>query len=61
MQELGSLVGNIGVVVLLGTPVVGLVATWLELRGLRPAHAWIAVVVLLVLTLATSIALLTRP
>lgn len=61
MKELGSLVGNIGVVVLLATPVGGLVATWLELKRLRPLHARLAVAVLGVLTLATLIALLARP
>lgn len=56
-----GLVGNIGVIVLLLTPVAGLIASWWELRILRPAHAWIAVAVLLVLGLATLIALLARP
>jgi hypothetical protein len=56
-----GVVGNVGVIVLLLTPVAGLIATWLELRGLRPAHAWLAVAVLLVLGLATLIALLARP
>jgi hypothetical protein len=53
--------GNLGVVVLLGTPVAGLMATWWELRVLRPLHARLAVAVLLVLGLATLIALLARP
>ena len=57
---LAELVGNAGVVVLLLTPVAGLVATWWELRRLRPTAAWLAVVVLGVLLLATFVALLTR-
>ena len=60
-SDAGTLVGNIGVLVLLLTPVASLVATWFELRVPRPAHAWIAVAVLLVLVLATAIALLARP
>jgi hypothetical protein len=59
--EIGSLIGNIGVIVLLGTPVAGLIATWSELRVPRPTHAWLAVAVLGVLMLATVIALLARP
>jgi hypothetical protein len=59
-REIGGLVGNIGVIVLLMTPVAGLVATWSELRALRPTHAWLAVAVLGVLVLATLIALLAR-
>lgn len=53
--------GNVGVVVLLLTPVAGLIATWSELRRLRPTHARLAIAVLGVLTLATVIALLARP
>jgi hypothetical protein len=60
-SELGKLVGDLGVVALLVTPVAGLVATWSELRIPRPAHAWLAVAVLLVLALATLVALLARP
>ena len=60
VTETAALVGNIGVVALLLTPVAGLVATWRELRALRPAHAWVAVAVLCVLLLATVIALLAR-
>jgi hypothetical protein len=59
-REIGGLVGNIGVIVLLMTPVAGLVATWSELRALRPTHAWLAVAVLAVLTLATIVALAAR-
>jgi hypothetical protein len=59
--DAGKLVGNIGVVVLLFTPAAGLIATWLELRALRPTHAWLAAAVLLVLGLATLLALLARP
>jgi hypothetical protein len=58
--DAGSLGGNVGVVVLLITPVVGLIATWSEVRIARPAHGWLAVAVLLVLFLATLIALATR-
>jgi hypothetical protein len=53
-------VGNVGIVVLLGTPVAGLVATWSELRKVRPLSAWLAVAVLVVLGLATIIALAAR-
>ncbi len=59
-REIGSLVGNIGVAVLLITPVAGLVTTWAELRALRPTHAWLAVAVLAVLALATIVALAAR-
>lgn len=57
---LAPLVGNVGVLVLLGTPAAGLVATWVELRSMRPAHAWLAVAVLGVLFMATLIALTAR-
>jgi small-conductance mechanosensitive channel len=56
-----GLAGNLGVLVLLFTPVAGLLATWSELRIARPAHGWMAVAVLVVLGLATLIALLARP
>lgn len=58
--DTGKLVGNIGVVALLLTPVAGLIATWTELRAMRPTHAWLAVAVLSVLILATVVALLPR-
>jgi hypothetical protein len=58
--DLGRLVGNIGVMVLLATPVAGLLTTWWELRVLRPTHAWLATAVLLVLGLATIVALAAR-
>jgi hypothetical protein len=58
--DFAELTGNVGVVILLLTPVAGLVATWSELRQLRPTHAWLAVAVLGVLILATIIALLPR-
>lgn len=60
-SAVGKLVGEIGVVVLLATPVAGLLATWSELRASRPTHALLAVAVLGVLMLATVIALLARP
>ncbi len=56
-----EVLGTVGVVVLLATPAAGLVATWFELRPMRPTHAWLAVAVLGVLGLATVIALLARP
>jgi hypothetical protein len=58
--EPARLAGVIGVLVLLVTPAAGLIATWWELRPLRPTHAWLAVAVLGVLLLATAIALLPR-
>ncbi len=58
--EPARLAGVVGVLVLLGTPVAGLVATWWELRPMRPTHAWLAVAVLGVLLLATVIALAAR-
>lgn len=58
--DVAGLIGNVGVIVLLGTPVAGLVTTWLELRALRPTHALLAVAVLGVLGLATLIALIPR-
>jgi hypothetical protein len=60
-SEFGDLVGNIGVIVLLATPVAGLFATWWELRLSRPIHARLAAAVLGVLVLATFVALLARP
>jgi hypothetical protein len=60
-RDAAGVAGNLGVVVLLLTPVAGLVTTWSELRVLRPTHARLAIAVLLVLTLATLIALLARP
>ena len=61
-QEVAAgLVGNIGVLVLLATPPTGLIASWWELKPSRRVHAWLALAVLLVLLLATVIALLTRP
>jgi uncharacterized membrane protein len=59
-SELGSLVGNVGVAVLLVTPAAGLVATWFELKSLRPTHAWLAVAVLFVLILATIVSVAAR-
>ena len=55
-----TLVGNAGVIALLLTPAAGLVATWWELRPVRPTAAWLAIAVLAVLVLATLVALLTR-
>ena len=55
--EIGKFVGNLGVIALLVTPVAGLLATWSELRPMRPAHARLALAVLLVLGLATLVAL----
>lgn len=52
--------GSAGVVVLLLTPAVGLVATWFELRHMRPTHAWLAVAVLVVLVLATIVSTAAR-
>ena len=59
-SAIAGLVGNIGVVVLLLTPVAGLIATWSELRHLRPTHAWLAVAVLAVLAISTLVAFATR-
>lgn len=61
LRDAAAVAGNVGVVVLLATPAVGLVATWSELKRSRPTHAWMAVAVLAVLGLATLIALLARP
>ncbi|MEO8625687.1 MAG: hypothetical protein ABI452_03215 [Candidatus Limnocylindrales bacterium] len=58
--DIATLMGNAGIVVLLLTPVAGLVTTWWELRATRPTHALLAVAVLGVLFLATVIALLPR-
>ena len=58
--EVGKFIGNIGVIALLLTPVAGLIATWAELRHLRPTHARLAIAVLLVLGLATVVALAAR-
>jgi hypothetical protein len=59
-QANARLVGDFGILVLLGTPVAGLGSTWWELRRSRPTHAWLAVAVLLVLLLATVVALTAR-
>ena len=58
--EIAALVGNVGVVALLLTPAAGLLATWSELRPIRPTHARVALAVLGVLILATLVALLPR-
>jgi Kef-type K+ transport system membrane component KefB len=59
-SAIGKLVGNIGVIVLLATPAAGLIATWSELRRIRPTHAWLAVAVLVVLVLATIVSTAAR-
>lgn len=59
-SSMAGLVGNMGVVVLLATPVAGLVTTWWEVRVMRPAHGWLAVAVLAVLFLAVIVALTAR-
>lgn len=51
---------TIGVLVLLATPVAGLIVTWAELRRSQPSAAWLSIVVLAVLAFAVAVALLTR-
>ncbi|MDQ3938483.1 MAG: DUF1634 domain-containing protein [Chloroflexota bacterium] len=46
----------LGVLVLLATPAVGLVASFLEMRRLQPRSASLALVVLAILTVATAVA-----
>ena len=60
LDEPARLLATLGVLVLLATPAVGLVVTWLELRPFQPRSALLALVVLGVLGAATGIALLTR-
>jgi hypothetical protein len=60
LADAGGQVGNIGVVLLLATPVAGLLTSWWELRGVRPRAAWLAVAVLCVLALAILVAVFTR-
>lgn len=52
------LVSALGIVMLLVTPAVGLVVTFVELRPLQPRAALLAVLVLAILGLATLVALL---
>lgn len=59
-ESLSSVLATAGIVALIATPAVGLMATWLELRRERLAQAWLAVVVLLVLFLATIVAVAAR-
>ncbi|MEP7158842.1 MAG: hypothetical protein ABI797_05405 [Chloroflexota bacterium] len=60
VTDSAAFVGNIGVCALLLTPAAGLLATWWELKRVRPGAAWMSVVVLGVLVLATVIAVATR-
>jgi hypothetical protein len=53
----GAVLSNIGVVTILATPAVALVATALELRKPQPQAAWLAVGVLVVLAVAVAVAL----
>jgi hypothetical protein len=49
-----------GVIVLLGTPVAGLLTTYGELRGSQPRAAWLALAIVAILGAATVAAVLTR-
>ena len=60
IAEPARLLATAGVVVLLATPVLGLIVTAVELRPLQPRSAVLALVVLVVLAIATVVALLTR-
>jgi hypothetical protein len=60
LPEFATLLANLGVVTLLATPALGLITTFVELRRLQPRSAWLAVVVLLVLGVATTVALVSR-
>ena len=58
--SVSSLLATAGIVALIATPAFGLVTTWWELKRLQPTQAWLAVGVLLVLLLATIVAVATR-
>ena len=58
--DAAALVASVGVLVLLSTPALGLVASAFELRRAQPHAAWLALAVLGVLGLAVGVALLAR-
>jgi hypothetical protein len=57
LPPVGAVLSNIGVVTILATPAVALVATAVELRRPQPQAAWLAIGVLAVLALAVAVAL----
>ncbi len=56
--EIGRIVAMAGVLVLLATPVAGLITTFFEFRGVHPRAAWLALVVLAILAIAAAVAIL---
>ena len=57
LPPVGAALSNVGVVTILVTPAVALVATAAELRKAQPQAAWLAVGVLAVLAVAVGVAL----
>jgi hypothetical protein len=60
LPPVGAVLSNIGVVTILATPAVALVATALELRARERQAALLAVGVLVVLAVAVGVALIAR-
>jgi hypothetical protein len=56
-EQLGTMLSNAGVLVLLATPAVALIATWLEMREKQPQASLLAIGVLAVLAVAVAVAL----
>ena len=57
LPPFGAVLSNIGIVTILATPAVALVATALETRKVQPQAAWLSVGVLAVLAVAVGVAL----
>lgn len=57
--EIGRIVALAGVLVLLATPVAGLITTFFELRDVHRRAAWLALMVLAILAIAAAVAVLT--
>jgi hypothetical protein len=58
LGDAGRIVSLAGVLILLATPPLALVATFLELRAVQPRAAWLALVVLVTLAIAAVVAAL---
>lgn len=57
-EQLGTVASNAGILVLLATPAIGLIATTVELRETQPQASVLAIGVLAVLAVAVVVALL---
>lgn len=58
LEDYAGAASTAGIIVLLGTPAAGLVASFVELRPLQPRVALLALVVLAVLAVAAGLAIL---